>query len=394
MFLKKIDVISPPITLFFKGGQSHSSIFSGILTIAIYIILFIFTVYYALEFINKQNPTAFFFNRFVEDAGEFSLNSSSLLHYVYLASKTNDLITHFDFDMLRIIGLEQINVDTYYSSVNLNVTPHWLYGMCNSDGTDTKSFSNLIPSEENDNSACIRKYYNPKTKKYYDITDNNFIWPSIAHGMSNANFTYYGLIVERCKDDDLRTLSGFGSCKSREEIDNYISSNAIVLEFIDHYPDVLNYKEPFAKYFYSISNLLYLNSYTVNNINFNPAMIKTHNGIIFDNVVEQHTYLFGQNEKVTFDEDFEVKDEFWKITYDENGNKKTKSTGIVSAFYFWMQNRLQYYERNYKRLQDVLSNIGGLSRIVFTSASLINWLMSDYITLLDTEELVISLNNN
>jgi hypothetical protein len=55
-----------------------------------------------------------------------------------------------------------------------------------------------------------------------------------------------------------------------------------------------------------------------------------------------------------------------------------------------MQNTLQYYERNYKRLQDILSDIGGISSIVLTVAEIINALCSGYIILLDTEDLVLS----
>ena len=119
-------------------------------------------------------------------------------------------------------------------------------------------------------------------------------------------------------------------------------------------------------------------------MNFNPSMVKSHNGIFFDNVIEQLSYLFTQNEKVTMDEEIEVKD--------ENGNKSLESTGIVSSYYFWLQNRLQFYERNYKRLQDTLSSIGGISRTVFAVAVFINSIVSNYIILLDTEELFLSLN--
>ena len=76
MFLKKFDMLSPPITLYYKGDDKHPSIFSALLTIVAYTIVFIFGVYYALEFINRENPTAYFFNRYVEDAGEFPLNAS------------------------------------------------------------------------------------------------------------------------------------------------------------------------------------------------------------------------------------------------------------------------------------------------------------------------------
>ena len=63
-------------------------------------------------------------------------------------------------------------------------------------------------------------------------------------------FTFYGLIIQKCKEDNLRRLAGFGSCKSDESISEFINSNFITLEIIDHYPDVLNYYNPFIKYFY------------------------------------------------------------------------------------------------------------------------------------------------
>ena len=210
--------------------------------------------------------------------------------------------------------------------------------------------------------------------------------------MSSSNSTYYGIIVEKCKNDNLRLLSGKESCENSEKIDNYIFSNVISIYLIDHYSDVLNYNEPFRKYLYSVSNMLFPNYFTVNNINFNPSMIKTHNGIILDNTVEELSYFFSQNEKVTMDEVIDALDDQGNIVYDDNGDIILQSTGIVSSYYFWMQNRLQYYERNYKKLQDILSDIGGLSRVVLLGAIFINTLVSNYIILLDTEDLSLSLD--
>ena len=82
MFLKKFDMLSPPITLYYKGDDKHSSIFSAVLSIVAYTIVFTFGVYYALEFINRENPTAYFFNRYIEDAGEFPLNASSMFGFL------------------------------------------------------------------------------------------------------------------------------------------------------------------------------------------------------------------------------------------------------------------------------------------------------------------------
>lgn len=389
MFLKKFDTISPHITLYFKGNNIHSSILSGILTIEMYIIIFVFGVYYALEFIHKKNPSAFFFNRYIEDAGLFPLNSSSMFHYINLRRTIDSSISEIDFDMIRIIGIEDVTIDNY-PSIDLKNTRHWLYGLCNNK-SDTTGIGYLITSDDYAKFACIRKFYEPNTHQYYDTNNKNFIWPILEHGMSNENHSFYGIIVEKCKNDDLRTISGLLSCQNSELIDEYVFSNVISIYLIDHYSDVLNYQNPFKKYLYSLSNMLFPNYFTVNNMNFNPAITKTHNGIFFDNIVEKLSYFFSLNEKVTMDEEMEVQDEDGNPKYDENGNKITKSTGIVSCYYFWMQNRLQYYERNYKRFQDIMSDIGGLSRVVFFITIFLNTLISDYIIMLDTEELSLSL---
>ena len=54
MILKKLDNLSPPITLFYNEYESHSSIISGILTIFYYLILIGFAGYFSLNIIQKK----------------------------------------------------------------------------------------------------------------------------------------------------------------------------------------------------------------------------------------------------------------------------------------------------------------------------------------------------
>ena len=84
MFLKKLDMLSPYITLYFKGEKKHSSKFSGILSIITYLLVLIISIYYIVEFVNKKSPKAYFFNRYVEDAGDFTLNSSSMFNFIQI----------------------------------------------------------------------------------------------------------------------------------------------------------------------------------------------------------------------------------------------------------------------------------------------------------------------
>ena len=250
MFFKKFDRISPLITLSFKGDNMHSSIIAGILSILAYSLTTIFGIFYALDFIQKKKPSAYFYSRYLEDAGKFTLNSSSLFHYFYFLNKTanSTTIIPYDIEKVRIIGVENVNIDAYYSPIDLEVTPHWVYGLCKNN-IDSGSIGHLVKNEEEfKNSACIRKYYNAKTKQYIDASDEkNFVWPSVAHGMSHPKYTFYGVIIEKCKNDNLRKLLGLNDCKSEDAIDNYVYDSVIVLEIIDHYSDVLSYNQPFTR---------------------------------------------------------------------------------------------------------------------------------------------------
>ena len=110
MFLKKIDFLSPEITLFYKGSLSHSSIVSGILTIIAIIIIIIISYCYAIELIERENslPNVSSFTLFAEDASSFPINSSSFFHFIDLIKdRLNQKYEDFDFQSFNLIGLLQ-----------------------------------------------------------------------------------------------------------------------------------------------------------------------------------------------------------------------------------------------------------------------------------------------
>ena len=75
--LEFFDLLSPEITLYYKGKLSHSSNISGILTIISIIITLIFTIIF-LEDLKRKNPSAFYYNRYIEDIKPIPYNSSGL----------------------------------------------------------------------------------------------------------------------------------------------------------------------------------------------------------------------------------------------------------------------------------------------------------------------------
>ena len=218
MFLKKCDFLSPQITLYFHGSLSHSSILSGILTIITSIILIITYILYIKDFKDRKDeiPKLLFFTGFKEDVGLYSINSSSLFHYINIKNyKNNHIDQGIDFTNFRIIGFNTY-FQYYLEDKNLTKFDHWLYGLCNNYENIE---GNLINKEYFTKSACIKKYFDSKKGKYFEINSSNFIWPSLEHGTSSSKNKFYSIIIEKCEDNSLKEILGEGfECKNNIKI--------------------------------------------------------------------------------------------------------------------------------------------------------------------------------
>ena len=376
MILQKLDYLSPRITFYHKELISHSSNFSGILSIFFFLIKIIFGIYYSLDLIQKKDQKSFYYNTYIEEAPTFPLNSSSLFHYLALERKGREGINEgIDFTKFSIIGLEIHFDNIFHNPFLLKYVNHWVYGNCNSD--DIEGINYLIDNNFFEKSACIKKYFDSTEKKYYNKGESKFKWPVIANGSNNPNNKFYSLVMGKCKEDILNLILGEGHhCKNDSEMDEYFKSEgAKVLNFyfVDNNVNILNYKNPLSKYIYKIESTIYQNQYTINNLNFHPLNLETNNGLIFDNIKQDISYIFQRNDVFIFE---------------------TKEKDIYCGFCIWLKNTNMFYERSYKRIQDIFSYIGGVNNIINFLAILINRLYNKFITLCDTEKFLLSLINS
>ena len=373
MFIRQLDYLSPYVTFYHKGNLSHNSIFSGILSIITITFIIVLAVYYTLEIIQKTSPNAFYFNSFIEDAGTFYLNQSSLFHFVKSVKNNRGAIESedFDFTIYNIIGTK-----TYYNSYfngpsdKLSIADIWLYGYCDKEN-NTKGLEDILTDGLIEKSACIKKYYNHTEKKYYSIGEPGFSWPQIAHGMFNENNRIYNLMVLKCNDSFLPHILGEGyKCKDEKEYQLFFRgvTRFFHFYFINNYINILNYHHPNSHFFYRIETPLSKVQFTVNGINISPTLLKTHNGLIFDKIKEEISYMFDRNvEYIGNSEDF---------------------NGLVMVYNFVLRNLQEYYERTYRRIQDVISSIGGINQAITIIAIFLNSFFNNYIVLSDTEVLL------
>ena len=82
--------------------------------------------------------------------------------------------------------------------ISLPEIDHWLYGQCNNE-SDTQGISYLINHDYFKKSACIKKYYDSKTKKYYDKGHPNFEYPSISLVLLMIKILYIIFLFKNAK---------------------------------------------------------------------------------------------------------------------------------------------------------------------------------------------------
>ena len=374
MFIKYLDFLSPRITFYHKGFLSHSSISSGILSIIAVIFVIILGIHFSLDIIRKINPKTFYLHSFVADAGIYQLNSSSLFHYISIIQifEGKTIYEELDLEAFSIIGA-QLYGNNFLNNAKYNGIKsfdHWLYGYCNKE-INTKGLDNLISDKMFNKSVCIKKYYNSTESQYYDIGDPKFSWPIIGHGSFNENYKLYGIYIQKCNNNTIKHILGNDyQCKNDLEIDNYFNvkgTRYFHLHFINNYIDISNYENPYFNYFYRMETQLNKKQYTFHELYFNPTLVKTDDGLIINNIKENISYIFDR---------------------DNTYNFETGTRDIYVGFIFIIRNIRDIYERTYKRVQDVISNIGGINQAVTIVAICINTLYNNFVVLSDTELLL------
>lgn len=374
MFIKKLDLLSPKITLYYKDYDSHASMISGILNIISFFILLSFSGYFISSLIKKEEPKTIFFNNYKEDIGIYEVNSSSFFHFLSIEEKGRKFINKgFDFSKFKIIGFNTYFESYLYSKYRLHFD-HWIYGKCkNENYTKEIKDKNLDNYEFFGDSACISKYYNHNDKKYFNFGEIGFKWPEIAHGKNNKNNKFYNIIIGKCDEDILKLILGEDEdykCENESTIKNFIESETprtFNLYFKDNYINILNYNNPISNYFNLIENLMNFDKYSINNLNFIHSSIQTDVGIFHDNIIENISYSFDRNEE-------QLKDR--------------KNFDAFLGYRFLLNNLGFFYERDYKKIQDCISNLGGVYNAVNIVFFMINLIINKYITISDTQLLL------
>ena len=334
-----------------------------------------YVVFLSYNLITHKKISTIFHKKFEFEAGYYSLEPSSIFHFIQIFSPENG--GYFDKFDSKYIRAYTTYVHPNFTYEDLDLNDHWVFDTCRKDIDNNNLESNLFNNVENfTNGVCIRHFYNSTERKYYSLGEKGFLWPYLEHGISQRNNIYLNTIIQKCSNDSVINEI-FGKCPPQKEIDEYISKYiAIYLYFTDSQVDLTNYYKPIQKYFQIIStNIATPQTFVENFIHYSPLRIKTKYGSIFTKTNDINFFNFDFNRKGSA----------------SNLNEKYFT---ITKYYHLMQNNVQIYERTYNNIFDTFSEIGGIIQFIFYLFYWINYAYNKFIISYDINSLFFAIKDN
>ena len=374
MSLSSIDLISPKITLYYKGRNSHISLLGGFFSLCLLCLILLIIFYYIWYiFINPKILSSFSYEQNTTEKIFQSISYSGINHFIQLYSHTdNGWFGDLDNKNILIYSIK-VNKTSSFNSLDINLSnrDHWLYDKCEKIFEINKNLfsdiSNNIPNYSK--SICLRFYYNSKKKQYYEIGFDGYVPPNLETNEIYEKKSVYKIIIEKCTNNNFINEKMGNICNNENEINNYLQIYSdIFVFFIDNQIIPVNYKSPFEKYFYSLSSPLNLNSYFQNNVIFSPIKLITDKNVISKKNLEEFSFTLNKH-------------------YSINNINNIKNSKIIGIFNFFLDNNIIIYYRKYLNILEAIGHFGGLTKILFCIFQILNYFNWRYTALEHTREL-------
>lgn len=371
MAISSMDFLSPKITLYYKGRNTHISQIGGLLSILLLILIIIIIFYILWDIISPELSSSFIYEiNNSNDKISQTISYSGINHFIQIYTHTgNGWFGDLEKKNIIIYSIKE-NQNSFNNNLNINLTntEHWLYDKCEKmSEIDQNLFSKISKTIPNySKSICLRYYYNPNEKQYYEVGFDGFISPKLETNEIFEKKYVYKIIIEKCVNNSFINNMGY-TCNNEYEIDKYLDMHTEIFTYFSNNQILpMNYEYPFDSYFYSVSSTIHKMSFFENNIIFSPIKLITDKKI-FRHKREDLSYILNNN--------YQNKNYL-------SGNSKT-----IGIFNFYLNNNIIIYHRKYFNIMDDLSHLGGIAKVLFFIFQLINYINYRYTLLEHTKNL-------
>lgn len=371
MPLSYIDFLSPKITLFYNGNNSHISHFGGLLSLIFIAVLILSIIIHLLQVLKPKINSILIYEQNLDIAKyNQTLDYSGINHFFQVYSRSDSgWFGDFDSKNIIIYGIKEANKMIYNNKIDLYKTEHWVYDKCeNIIEIENHLFSDISKIIKNyTKSICLRFYYNPNEQKYIEIGNEEFINPEIETNFITEKKYIYKIKIEKCINESIFNNKFHYICNSEEQINRYLDIyNDIFIYFTDNKIILKNYNFPFEKYYFSISSPIEKNAYFENDVMFSPIQINSNKNL-----------FYSQKEDLAYI----LKD------YYQNNININNNDAIIGVYNLFFKNSAIIYNLIYVTFLEVFSQIGGTIHLLYLIFQLFNYTNNHFIIIENTKKL-------
>jgi hypothetical protein len=325
-FTKQFDLLSSNTRLYINGQKSLITKVGGILSILIIIIGLIGFFFYLSKIINRSEPSVSL-NKIYTPESIYYLNTSESMFAFRIADRFGNVLN-----------------DTYYTPV----AQHWKYFFTNDENGIKKisyKFDNLKVSKcENikiNSTEFNRVYSNFDVSRHWCLDPEQIIEIKNPYGGA-LDYSYINIYFTHC------THLG-DKCEKPDKIDNYLTSYLADIFFTSYYVDNYNYEEPLQPYIYTFNE--FSSSAYFKRIFYE---IKTLDHISDDGIVLPES---KERSKISIEN-------YKNIIDFRNTNINGGKVLFQFSYIFNTNGFKETYYRNYKKIQNLLAEIGGFLNFI------------------------------
>ena len=343
MPLFNFDMYSKRTSFFFNNEEKISSYFGFFLTLVYILASISLFIYQIVIAIRREELKVYDSTKYAQEMPSMTIDSDQLYFAFGLEDpKTSNRFIDDSIYIPKIVFIDKIKINDEFVTAEQRTLE---YEKCNVEKFG-ENYQHLFIKDELNNSYCLK-----------DLNLN----VTFSGGYKYERMTYIRIRIYPC----VNSTENNNSCKSQEEIDNYMSSGYFSIILKDFGLNPSNYSFPVVPTLQDLYTTIDKKIMKNFILNFGITEIQTDKGIINENI-KVEKYLQYRKEMQTF------------TFRDEQDYYSGKSVILVQLK---LDDTIHVQKRSYTKISDIFSRIGGymqlLNTVFLLLASIVNKLHSE-----------------
>ena len=347
-FFKKFDLFGIRPSVYFEGKIRSGTTFGFCLTFLLLVFTAICFGYFGQDLYYRQNPTIVNHAEYYPFPEKVTLDPEITPIIIEFNSPLGD-VYYTDPSLIRLT-IGQLTIARIQNQTNVSFDEYPMEICSNS------YFNNV----ENGN----RGYFQQKNLASYFCIPRNLKNLTMQGAFDQDVFQTIKITAYRCNN-----ITSNNTCLSNDEISNKMARGFVGVYFLDYIYDVGNYLHPKKPQPKEIFTNFVLNSQKEVDVFLRNNYLQTEDGIVFP--AQNIDRMVNYDSQAEFDFKTENPDFF--------------------MIYFRIKQENSYFVRSYRRVQDLLAQIGGFINCFWLFAMILNYFYSNLFVITKTVETIFTI---